>query len=148
MSKRLAHSFDSARPKVHYENLELSPDLATKKRIKESYNRLALRWHPDRNPDPVAADKFAAISASYRLLADTQLRREYDKWIRENHSSGNDNYMKYNNDHGDNDNLVNKTWMRRTDYSDLRAQTYSNTMRRKPRYGMDSNRKVSIYTHM
>ena len=48
--------------------------------IKKSYKKLALKWHPDRNPKnkKEAEEKFKKISESYQVLSDVKLRREYD----------------------------------------------------------------------
>ena len=35
---------------------------------KKAYRRLAMRWHPDRNPDPAATERFKAINAAYEAL--------------------------------------------------------------------------------
>lgn len=134
-------AFDSSRPRSHYENLQLTPGpLATRKRIKESYNKLALLWHPDRTDDEAAPEKFAAISASYRILADTELRREYDKWLWDNDQSisaggARVTSMEQQQQQG-------ATWMRHSrsiDYTDFKAQQFGEAVRR-PRYGMDANR--------
>ena len=36
--------------------------------IKRAYRRLAMRWHPDRNPDPAAVERFKEIAAAYEAL--------------------------------------------------------------------------------
>ncbi|MFN5901809.1 MAG: DnaJ domain-containing protein, partial [Novosphingobium sp.] len=62
----------------YYELLEVerSADEAT---IKSSYRKLAMRFHPDRNPgDAEAEAKFKAISAAYACLSDPQKRAAYD----------------------------------------------------------------------
>jgi len=47
--------------------------------IKSSYKRLALKYHPDRNPGNTAAEEyFKEISAAYRVLSDEERRRRYD----------------------------------------------------------------------
>ena len=63
-----------------YELLEVSrqADDAT---LKSSYRRLAMRWHPDRNPgDAEAEARFKAISAAYECLKDPQKRAAYDRF--------------------------------------------------------------------
>lgn len=44
--------------------LGLTPD-ASLAEIKRAYRRLAMAWHPDRNPDPEATERFKAIRAAY-----------------------------------------------------------------------------------
>jgi hypothetical protein len=68
-----------------YKALELS-HAASKKDIKVSYRKLALRYHPDRLfarnaselEQKVASEKFASISTAYRLLTDEQRKKQYD----------------------------------------------------------------------
>ena len=51
-----------------YGALELSWE-ADRQAIKSQYRRLALRYHPDRNPgDPWAEERFKAITSAYRTL--------------------------------------------------------------------------------
>ncbi len=49
--------------------------------IKSSYRKLAMRWHPDKNPGDAAAEaKFKAISEAYDVLKDPQKRAAYDQF--------------------------------------------------------------------
>jgi curved DNA-binding protein CbpA len=52
------------------------PPGATKKQIKKAYRRLAMRFHPDKNPnDPEAEKKFKQIQSAYeRLRQDKRLK--------------------------------------------------------------------------
>lgn len=51
--------------------LGLAPG-ASATEIKKAFRRLAMRWHPDRNPDPAALEHFKALRAAYEtLLAET-----------------------------------------------------------------------------
>jgi DnaJ-class molecular chaperone len=62
----------------YYGLLELDP-AATDEEIRRAYRRLALRWHPDRNPgNAEAEERFKAISEAYAVLVDPRKRGEYD----------------------------------------------------------------------
>ncbi len=53
---------------------------ATDKEITKTYRRLARKYHPDTNPNNVAAEnKFKEISAAYDVLGDDKRRKEYDE---------------------------------------------------------------------
>lgn len=51
---------------------------ATQSEIKSAYRRLARKYHPDVNPDPSAARKFARLTEAYHVLSDPQRRALYD----------------------------------------------------------------------
>jgi molecular chaperone DnaJ len=54
---------------------------ADQAQIKQSYRRLALKFHPDRNPgDGEAERKFKDISEAYQVLSDPQKREMYDRY--------------------------------------------------------------------
>ena len=57
--------------KDYYEILEL-PKNATESDIKKAYRKLALKWHPDKNPDNLqdAEIRFKEISEAYEVLSD------------------------------------------------------------------------------
>lgn len=58
--------------------------------LKKAYRKLALRWHPDRNPDKKeeAEAKFKEISAAFDVLSDKQKRAVYDQYGEEGLSGG------------------------------------------------------------
>ena len=56
------------------------PKGATPEEIRQSYRALAMRFHPDRNPDnPNAAERFHEIVEAYEVLSDPIRRQQYDQ---------------------------------------------------------------------
>ena len=48
--------------------------------IKKAYRRLAKEYHPDRNPETSAEDKFREVAEAYEILSDDQKRATYDQF--------------------------------------------------------------------
>ena len=64
----------------YYELLGVSRD-SSDRDIKKAYRRLAMKYHPDRNPgDKEAEDKFKEISEAYEVLSDAQKKAAYDQF--------------------------------------------------------------------
>src|SRR3989338_8204672 len=54
---------------------------ADDKEIKKAYRRLAMKYHPDRNPDNAEAEeKFKEATEAYEVLSDTQKKAAYDQY--------------------------------------------------------------------
>jgi len=68
----------------YYKVLDL-PRSATSAEIKKSYRKLALRWHPDKNPDnqQEATARFRELSEAYEVLIDEKKRKIYDQYGKE-----------------------------------------------------------------
>jgi molecular chaperone DnaJ len=63
-----------------YELLQVSRT-ATDQELKASYRKLAMQYHPDRNPNnPAAEEKFKACSEAYQILSDPEKRAAYDRY--------------------------------------------------------------------
>lgn len=65
--------------KDYYEILGLDRN-ASKADIKKAYRKLALKYHPDKNPDKAAEEKFKEISEAYAVLYDDEKRKMYDMY--------------------------------------------------------------------
>lgn len=65
----------------YYEILEISRT-ASDAEIKSAYRKMALKYHPDRNPSLEAEEMFKAASEAYEVLCDPQKRSIYDQFGR------------------------------------------------------------------
>lgn len=72
----------------YYEVLEVSRT-ASGDEIKKAYRQMALKYHPDRNPDdPEAEQKFKEAAEAYDVLRDQEKRSRYDKFGHEGVNGG------------------------------------------------------------
>jgi curved DNA-binding protein CbpA len=65
----------------HYEALGLEPT-ATLDEIKKAFRQLALQYHPDQHPTPIANAIFRRLNEAYLVLSDPEKRKAYDEDLR------------------------------------------------------------------
>lgn len=72
---------DNSNYSEYYETLGLNKN-ASEVEVKKAYRQLALKWHPDKNPEKKdeAEAKFKQIGEAYFVLSDTKKRQIYDKY--------------------------------------------------------------------
>lgn len=72
----------------HYDTLGID-QAASEADIKKAYRKLAIRWHPDKNPGKKeeAEEMFKKISAAYSVLSDPERRSSYDRFGDDGESS-------------------------------------------------------------
>jgi molecular chaperone DnaJ len=64
----------------YYEVLEVSKDCSGAE-LKKAYRKLAMKYHPDRNPDDKEAEeKFKIVNEAYQVLSDEEKRAIYDRY--------------------------------------------------------------------
>ena len=69
-----------AQKRDYYEVLGVSKT-ASEEEIKKAYRKIAIQYHPDRNPgDKQAEEKFKEAAEAYNVLHDPQKRQQYDQF--------------------------------------------------------------------
>jgi DnaJ-domain-containing protein 1 len=63
----------------YYEILGVAKD-ASEADLKKAYRRLAMKYHPDRNPDESALEQFKEAKEAYEVLTDADKRSAYDRF--------------------------------------------------------------------
>lgn len=66
--------------KDYYQIMELTRE-ATEADVKRSFRRLAVRYHPDKNPSKEAENLFKEINEAYEVLSDPERRSRYDQLL-------------------------------------------------------------------
>lgn len=67
----------------YYELLEVTKN-SDKSAIKKAYRKMAMKYHPDKNPDDKEAEeKFKAVNEAYQVLSDDEKRAIYDRYGKE-----------------------------------------------------------------
>lgn len=56
---------------------------ASQEEIKKAYRKMAMKYHPDRNKDPNATEKFKEIGEAYEILSNPEKKEIYDKYGKE-----------------------------------------------------------------
>ena len=62
----------------YYKTLGVARDAAADE-VKRAYRKLAQQWHPDRNKEAEAAEKFSKVNEAYEVLKDPEKRKKYDE---------------------------------------------------------------------
>src|SRR5450432_254751 len=72
----------------YYEILGISKS-GTADEIKKAYRKVAMQFHPDRNPgDHTAEEKFKEAAEAYEILSDPDKRAQYDRYGHSSFASG------------------------------------------------------------
>ncbi|MDN4166363.1 molecular chaperone DnaJ [Cytophagales bacterium LB-30] len=81
-----------AEKRDYYEILEVSKN-ASPEEIKKAYRKVAIKFHPDKNPnDPTAEEKFKEAAEAYEVLSNPEKRQRYDRFGHQGMNGGGGGY--------------------------------------------------------
>src|SRR6266853_2316860 len=70
----------STTKRCYYETLEVERS-ADESKLKSAFRKLAMKWHPDKNPGDAASEmRFKEINEAYEILKDGDKRAAYDRF--------------------------------------------------------------------
>ena len=61
-----------------YEILGVTADVASDNTLRKAFRKQSLKWHPDKNPSPEAAERFHLLTVAYDVISDPITRNAYD----------------------------------------------------------------------
>lgn len=61
-----------------YEILGVNQDVVSDTSLRKAFRKQSIKWHPDKNPSPEAADKFHLLTVAYDVISDPATRAAYD----------------------------------------------------------------------
>ena len=61
-----------------YEILGVAADVASDNTLRKAFRKQSLKWHPDKNPTPEAAERFHLLTVAYDVISDPITRNAYD----------------------------------------------------------------------
>jgi len=61
-----------------YEILGVNQDVVSDTSLRKAFRKQSIKWHPDKNPSPEAAEKFHLLTVAYDVIADPATRAAYD----------------------------------------------------------------------
>ena len=83
---------DEAQGSTLYDVLLCAPS-ATDAELRTAYKQQAMHWHPDKNEDPDAEERFKLINTAWSVLSDENKRKAYDRSLLDGGHQGQDDFF-------------------------------------------------------